>query len=473
MKRSIDEAYVMDTIEREAETYYKKYRPYMQLLESVAHWKKFRKPNEWDYRALGKMLESVDEMVKMCENMGTVADLGILPKIARDVVTIVYGTSPLPIIASIQPLDEEVGLVYYKRVKAVSGGGNISAGDVIVSVYGDFVTPQGFSNAEVTETIGTGDGSTTTFTATLTYKPVRPGTVSVVAGNITAQDYNYDGKLLGEGVKGTIDYGTGEIEVTFDEAPANGVNVVATYWGNVEDLQLGVREINYELDTKQVRAKIYALKGMTGLFKSWQFQKRFGRAAEEELATDLINAINSEIMGDLIRKMKAMLPGSVTWSASVPSGVSYFEHKQSFKDAVAGAERYIIENSKRGKVSFIIAGTKVCSVIRTLFGWNQLYDGRGMFGAYLFGELDGIPVINVPDTSLLEANRAIVGYKGVSDFEAPAVFCPYMPITVTTVLPTVHPLVTQRAVACWAAVEVLINRFLYGLTVSGSLPYES
>ncbi|MCI4408958.1 MAG: hypothetical protein JHC26_07680, partial [Thermofilum sp.] len=284
MLQKVDEAYLLNKIEEEADIYYRKYKPYMRLMEQTSHWKKFKSPTPWDYRALGKMLESVDDLIKMCEANGTVADLGILPRIAKDVVTIMYGVSPLPLIASVQPIEEELGLIYYKRVKAVTGGGNLSAGSTIVSVYGDYVTPQGYTNAEVNEVIGSGNGTATTFTATLSYKPIRPGTVVVQAGSVTGQDYNYDGNIYGAGVSGTINYQTGAISLTFATAPASGVSVSVTYWGNIEDLSLGVKEINYELDTKQVRAKIYAVKGLIGLFKNWQIQKRFGISAEEELA---------------------------------------------------------------------------------------------------------------------------------------------------------------------------------------------
>jgi hypothetical protein len=468
---NIDEAYLLNRIEQEADIYYRKYKPYMKLMENVAHWKRFKAVTPWDYRALGKMLESVDDLIKMCEANGTVADLGILPRIAKDVVTIMYGVSPLPLIASVQPIDEEIGLIYYKRVKAVTGGGNLSAGDVIVSVYGDYVTPQGYTNAEVSETIGTGNGTTTTFTATLAYKPIRPGTVVVRAGNVNGQDYNYDGNIFGAGVHGTIDYKTGAISLTFDTAPASGVAVVVTYWGNVEDLSLGVKEINYELDTKQVRAKIYAVKGLVGLFKSWQIQKRFGLSAEEELAVDLVNALNSEILGDLIRKMKDALPSAVRWDVTPPTGTDYFLHYQTFKFFLAGAEKKLVEQAKRGIISFIIAGTKACAVIKSQLGWKQLFDGRGMFTAHLYGEIDGIPVVRVVDDTVLPQDMMIIGYKGASEFETPAVFCPYMPVTVTSVLPTVHPLVTQRAAATWAAVEVLVNRFLVGGQVTGDYPW--
>ncbi len=128
-----------------------------------------------------------------------------------------------------------------------------------------------------------------------------------------------------------------------------------TYWGNIEDLSLGVKEINYELDTKQVRAKIYAVKGLVGLFKSWQIQKRFGISAEEELAVDLVNALNSEILGDLIRKMKDALPATVRWDVTPPAGTDYFLHYQTFKFVLAGAEKKLVEQAKRGIISFIIA----------------------------------------------------------------------------------------------------------------------
>ncbi|MEM1813693.1 MAG: hypothetical protein QXE04_00220 [Thermoplasmatales archaeon] len=470
----LDEQVVKSKLEREAERLFRKYKPYMEILESKTLLPKFRKIGTMDYWALGKMLESVDNMIRLCEADGSVADLGLLPRIARDVVTISYGTSPISVIASVQPQDEEIGIVYYKAVRVTSGSPSTPAGTTIASALGDWYTPVAFANTENSEVIGTGDGVTKSFSAILLYKPVRPGTVVVQAGDVTGRDVDQNGKIIGEGIKsGSIDYTTGQISIEFDEAPVTGVSVVCIYWASAESVSLGLRELNYELVSTVVRAKIYALKGVTGLFKSYAMQKRFGIAAEEELAIDLINAINSEICGDLIKKINASVPGNanVVWSVSTPAGVSYFEHKQSLKDAFAGAERKIIENAKRGNISFIIAGTGVASVLRTLFGWETIYEGHGIATAHLFGRIDGIPVIRVTDTSVLDPNVAICGYKGPSAFEAPAVFAPYMPLTVTNVLPTPHPLVTQRAAAVWAAVEVLVKNFLSKLTITGTYPY--
>lgn len=471
----MDEQVLVSRIEREADRYGRKYRNYMRILENSSLLSKFRPITAMDYWALGKMLDKVDEHIKLCEADGSVADLGMLPRIARDVVTISYGISPISLIASVQPQDEEIAIVYYKAAKAMTTSGNLAAGDVIASALGDWKTPIAYSVSEVTETIGSGNGSTKTFTATLANAPIRPGTVTVQAtvggAVVTASDVNADGNLLGVGASGTVDYATGDISVTFETAPDDTTSVVCVYWASQEDVSLGLKEINYELVSRVIRAKIYALKGVTGLFKSYAMQKRFGIAAEEELAIDLVNAINSEICGELIRKMVQLAPSGVTWSVTVPNYVSYFEHKQSIKDAIAGAERKIIEQAKRGAISFIIAGSGVASVLRTLFGWETVYDGQGMATAHLFGKLDGVPVIRVTDTSVLDANKAIIGYKGASAFETPAVYAPYMPLTVTNVLPTPHPLVTQRAAAVWAGVEVLVRNFLTTLTITGTYPY--
>jgi len=467
----VNEVKLYSRVEEQADRLSRKYKRYMDNLEKYSLISKVRPITAFDRWALGKMLENTDALIRMCEANGTVADLGLIPRIARDVVTIAYGVSPISIIASVQPQDEEVGIVYYKAVRAVSAGGNLNAGDTIASALGDWTTPSRFSGAEQQEQIGTGDGSRTNFTGTLSVYPVRPGTVVITAGSVVGRDYEQDGNILGVGISGTVDYETGDFDITFGTAPGNNVAVMATYWGNVEDLTLGVREINYELVSKVVRARIFALKGLTGLFKSFSMQKRFGISAEEELATDLVNALNSEILGELIMKMNASKPGSVTWNVTADSGVSFFEHKQSLKDALAGAERKLIERAKRGAISFIIAGTGVASVLRTLFGWETVYEGRGMATAHLYGNLDGIPVIRVTDTTVLGANNAIIGYKGPSAFEAPAVYAPYMPVTVTSVLPTPSPIVTQRAAATWAAVEVLVSNFTYGLSVTGTYPY--
>lgn len=77
-----------------------------------------------------------------------------------------------------------------------------------------------------------GDGTTKTFTGTLTRAPVEPGSVAVTSENgteILTDDGHGMLKSAGATSTGTINYQTGTISVTFHAAPANTKKVTADY----------------------------------------------------------------------------------------------------------------------------------------------------------------------------------------------------------------------------------------------------
>jgi len=77
------------------------------------------------------------------------------------------------------------------------------------------------------ETIGTGDGTQTTFSGTLTKYPIETSSLSITDGTQTVTD-DGNGNLTGDG-SGTINYTTGEYSVTFTAAPDNGDTITASY----------------------------------------------------------------------------------------------------------------------------------------------------------------------------------------------------------------------------------------------------
>lgn len=79
------------------------------------------------------------------------------------------------------------------------------------------------------ESLGTGDGSTTTFSGTLSNTPVVRQTLTITAGSVTATD-DGSGSLSGTGVSsGSINYDTGAWSITYDTAPADGTSITADY----------------------------------------------------------------------------------------------------------------------------------------------------------------------------------------------------------------------------------------------------
>jgi hypothetical protein len=81
--------------------------------------------------------------------------------------------------------------------------------------------------------IGTGNGTQTAFTATLTNLPVRANSVTVKTAVVTGTD-DGNGNITGSGIAAgsTINYTTGAVTVNFTTAPASGVAVNLMSQGN-------------------------------------------------------------------------------------------------------------------------------------------------------------------------------------------------------------------------------------------------
>lgn len=471
----MDEKYLENSYKRTADGYFKKYRSYMEAIEK-SPLSKARSITQFDHYALGQMLEQWENIVAMCEADGSIADLGLLPRIAQDVISVSFGTSPLAIIASVQPIEEETGLVYYKRLIAKDTFGNIDADQNLVNPEtGLAEIPSGYASAKISDELLTAaDGSTVTYEAlSLNNTPVRPQSV-VVKYTISGTDYEApddgSGVVSGAYMNGTVNYTTGVVNLYFQTgySPSISDDIYADYQVNLETSS-DIREITSELTTKTVKAHPYALKGTVGLLKKFQLMKKFGQMAEDDLAMDLTNMINVEIFGDLLRKMVANAQGTTTFDATVPSYYSEHDHRQNMNLYLAKAEKVLVQNAGRGTRSFYIGGATFCEYMSTIEGFKILYDGASITGSHLYGTLGGAPVIRVPqDTNVIATNKAIIGYKGLSVFEAPTVYAPYMPLMVTSMLPMSNPLMNQRAAACWSAVEVLVKQFLTNFTVSNA-----
>lgn len=470
----------MDKVKKFAEQYYDQYRDQMDLLEKSMLCKIKKTLTPYDVYALGKQLEQFEDHQRwLTEEQGNVNLLGQIPNIAFDVITAVHGASVIPIIASVQPIDEERGTVYFKTVRDATTRGSQTAGEVVVDPRTNVVTPIGYSNNEFNNVAVSGTtASTLTYTGTLAGAPVKSESFVVsLASNTAVQGKdigsyesfpnNSDvGAIWGAGISGTINYISGAWSVTLAADPGTHANnIIVSYQQNYE-LSTDLPQIDTYFASVGIFANVYALKGTIGLLQSYGMSKRFGLVAEDELAKDLVQEVNREIGGDLIRLLAAVAMGTTTYSDLPPSGVSLFEHRQTYKYFLAGAEQTLVNNAGRGTISLLIVGQIHASIIQTLPGFVKLFDGNGL-GSHVFGTLDGITVIRVMETNILASTAGLAVWKGLSPFEAAAVYAPYMPLTVTSVLPQApNPLQSMRAAAVWAGVEAIVPEYVTNFNVS-------
>jgi len=459
-------------VESLAEKYYDKYGKYIDLLEHSMLAKVKGKVEPYDAYALGKQLEQWDTYKRICEEQGNVNLLGRIPTIAYDVITAVYGASVIPVIASVQPIEEERGTVYFKQVRSATTKGSQTAGNVVIDPRTGSVVPTGYaSNIFSDQVVATTVSGQVAYTFTLPGAPLKRESLSLTLSGTSVQgrDMGNDpqssnGLIFGIGLSGTVDYMTGVVSITLASDPGDGKDIVATWQQNYE-LSADLPQVDTFFDSRGVFARVYALKGVIGLLQSFGMSKRFGLVAEDELAKDLVVEINKEIGGDLIRKLKAVALGTTTFSLTPPANVSYFEHKQTYKDQLAVAESVLVDNSGRGSIALLIVGKRHAAVIQTLPGFQRLYDGSTL-GTHVFGTLDGVTVVRVVEPNILGTNDGLAVWKGASPFEAAAVYSPFMPLTVTATLPMApNPLLQMKAAAVWGAVESLVPQFVTNFNI--------
>lgn len=435
-----------------------------------------REITENDISNLAVQYHNFELYKKMAENNGSLGNLGQLPKIALSVVTATMGASILPMISSVQPIEEQRGIIYFRQIRSRDTRGSQTEGDVVVDPRTGNVTPSNYASNESLgeEVVGATVGAQLQYTFTLANAPVLPqflkisfsGDSSIVAVDQGAlgADKNI-GILYGAGLSGQVNYTTGEVTIDFADDPTAGQQVFADYQ---QDLERGtdLQAISSFMDSKDISAKVYALKQSQGMLQSFTLQKRFGQSMQEQLATDLVMEVNREVGGDAIRKLNSSAVGTTTFSRTAGTGVSFAEHKLEYKDKLYEAENEMLSNAGRGAINTLLVGRKHAAFIRGLPGFESLNDGNTL-GSHLFGRLDGITVIRVPEASLLGEDRGIGIYRGQNPYEAAVVYSPFMPMAVTDMLPEgLNPLSGMRGAAQMSGVDVVVPQYATNINLT-------
>lgn len=462
----MNERMLLEKFERGADHYYKKYRTHMQILENHSPLAKIRGINLHDYVALGEQLDQFTNYLNFVNESGSVADLGKIPDIALDVISASYGASIVPLIASVQPIEEERGIIYYKTLKAQDSRGNVTAQQI---TQGALAAPQaypvGYANENQTVILGATTSGVMSYSGDLSAFKVRPRTVNINVNTATPIRAIDDGagNILGVGLQGTINYATGAVVVGFIADPGQGKTISVTFADDYEESGNFPR-VQSVLESSDINSEIFVLGSEVGIFKAYSMKKRFGSLAEDELMQDLTNEVTAELANTLISRLTQAYVGTpIAWSKTPPNDqIAYVEHKLEIKDKIAAAEAGIVAKAGRGIGNVIIAGIGAVGILQTLPGFvKEVFMN---VGPGVVGYLDGSPVIRAPQISTLDI---YVIYKGTGFFDAPAVYAPYMPLFVTKTMRVPNNLLKREGVAAvWAGMKVTCPNFIEKIVIT-------
>lgn len=470
----LQEAMLTNNIEQGAEVAAKRWPSLVNMFERDSVLAKTRGVYAEDVYALGQMLHQWESYQNFCEANGSLADLGVLPKHALEIITADFGTSIVPHIASVQPIKERLGIIYYKTVKATKARGNVAVGDTFQHPFyppnhaGVANYPEGYAGEMATKAVAvTAVPDQVKYTGNLNLANtamIRPRSVEITAvvDGVTMKAIDDgEGNLLGNGFAGTISYqyanpnAAGTWTIAFITAPTADFTLNFKFAADFEESG-DVPEINFTIEATDIAAEIFALTQNIGMFKAFEFQSRFGQSAEEMIARELTGALNLEIGNIAISRLVAASVGEVEFNMVPPQFISYAEHMQHLKAVITKASSTILLNAGRGHVNYLIAGATAAGHLSTLPGWEQQIVETP--GSNIFGTLDGMVVIRAPH---IDTDSVYCVYRGKGGFDTPLVWAPYMPLVVSKTLQDIDNILKNRAVAaCWGGLKVVAPTFV-------------
>ena len=363
----------------------------------------------------------------MTESMNSVAtersDLGAWKKFCLNLTNIAVPSLIANDLVIVHPMTSYSGSVAYLKYVSRTDKGDVKKGDLFNSVFGLGDMNEGrmnFTSQVIVETAGAEGSIALTPMAIKRFKDAEgvaydakiTGTDGVVRyANVV------DGKIegLAEGEK--VAYFSEEFQM--EHVPAQDIPTIGPKMERIP-LIAEPRRIAVRYD------QITAFQAKTDY--GFSLDKQIAEQACGELAYE----IDTEIVDMLYKAAKKETIDELTWSKTLPIGVSKFEHYNGFLEIVEIAKAVIYNRTKKFHPNYMVIAADVLPVLRFVNGFTATKNAK-MNGPYKVGELDGM---NVYVSPALATGEFFFGLNGNDMMSSAGVYAPYMAIVPTQLLGT-------------------------------------
>lgn len=312
--------------------------------------------SKFDTVALGRYLKTWESYLPVFEGDATSQDsLGEILKVGLDLVALQYATLPIQFLASVQPLSEEAGVVYYRRAIATATRAGVSEGDVLIGTMGKAAAnlPDYMSEEVINESTTIAAGPSPGPYAYSLLAPVRRRSMTVnIAGKIKGVDdggttsLSTSGNILGVGIDpdaSTINYETGAFTITLINPGAHGIlagDTITVIYSQDITQATEIPGFKYDVIGKTVAVKYFLLQAQFTSLANYVVRRRFGKSLSDDIARDTVAQVNGAVLLEAIKKFRiAAIQNEVnysytapTWSMTPSPGVSDIDHRRTFTD---------------------------------------------------------------------------------------------------------------------------------------------
>jgi hypothetical protein len=438
--------------------------------------------NTFDQVALGRYLQTWESVLPIFEADATSRDnLGEILKVGLDLVALQYATLPIQFLASVQPLNEEAGVVYFRKAIATMDRAGVTAGQELIGVTGkassslsDYMSEeivnelQAIAAAPQNPFLGPYDYDQASGNDAKLASPVRPRTITInVNGKIRGVD-DGEGHLIGVGIDSdtsTINYQTGECHITF--SAAHGVvateKIAIIYSQNIAQAT-NIPGFRYDVIGKTINVRYFLLQSQYTSLANFVVRRRFGKSLADDVAKDTVAQINGAVLLESIKKLRTSAIknetnysfSTLTWDRTPGAGVSDIDHRRTFTDLFEVAANKIEDMSGRSSLSFIVVSQDARQILNSI-GFSG--ERKQVPGPYLAGYFEGMPVFYAPST-ILPKDEILFAYRGLMWYESPLVYAPFLPTTLVKTAGVPNAFTETYAAAHGAGIEAVVPEFV-------------
>ena len=191
---------------------------------------------------------------------------------------------------------------------------------------------------------------------------------------------------------------------------------------------------------------------------AFQAKTDYGFSLDKQIAEqacgELAYEIDTEIV-DMLYKAAFAQEECLTWSKTLPVGVSKFEHYNGFLEVIEEARMVIYNRTKKFHPNYMVIASDVLPVLKFVNGFSAVKAGK-MNGPYKVGSIDGLDVYVSPE---LAPGDFFLGLNGSDMMSSAGVYAPYMAIVPTQLLGTPDGALAQ-GFSTWYAKALLNEKLL-------------
>ena len=224
------------------------------------------------------------------------------------------------------------------------------------------------------------------------------------------------------------------IATAYSTVPQNTTSTNAYTGGNTSTMEgTGGKQISVQILKQAVEAKTRKLQARWTFESAQDAQAMHGIDVEAEIMAALAQEITAEIDQEILLSLSTLAATEYTYNQATVSGTATFvgDEHAALAVLINRVANLIAQRTRRGAANWAIVSPAALTVLQSATTSAFARTTEGTFEAptntKFVGTLNGAMRIYV-DSYASDATPVLVGYKGTSEADAAAFYCPYIPL---------------------------------------------